>query len=230
FLKHAPDALGYWEERGFAHAEMGRFDLAIAEFDKAIAANPEFAYSALYARTLLLLASGKTGEFNAACAEFIEQVHDHSTPSARSRAAWLVSVVDNPLVDKQCVLAMAHAGWEANKADTGNRHQLALGAACVRAGEFRKGQSFLEELVERLANDGDRSTVYEVACGRCLISLALLAQGKQREAEQAFHQAQEAAQTYAESSDGISWGHAATLKSLTAEVEEAISRQAVRDE
>jgi tetratricopeptide (TPR) repeat protein len=143
-----------WFDRGDVLSRYGHYDRAAASFARAIELAPEWtSWWQRYA--LVLLAQGKTAEYQAACAQMLKACSVAMwTRENRSIAAWTCALGPSAVADMKAVVAFARKNVPA---EGGDADALArLGEVLYRAGEF---DTSLTRLNEAVAKDGSGGSV-----------------------------------------------------------------------
>jgi serine/threonine protein kinase/WD40 repeat protein len=153
-LELAPDALGYWELRGHASAELGDFEKASQEFSKAVSPGLERSYFAANHYGYSLLASENTEAFRGYCHSLLNAFSNVESPATAGSVAWLCSLRENNLLDTKTLVRLARADFDHNR-DYRARH--CLGAVLYRDQQYKEAADTLLNVANQFEAMSDPS-------------------------------------------------------------------------
>jgi serine/threonine protein kinase/WD40 repeat protein/Flp pilus assembly protein TadD len=146
-----PERASFWVQRGWAYADMGRWEKASADFVKATECKePEDWYSrvipylregnrdAWYSRAMLCLRDGNQVTFRQICADMLQRFG--------GGAAWTCTLTPNSGADPARIVELAEKSLTRSSRD--HWHVSQLGAALYRAARFEEAVKRLTEATE----------------------------------------------------------------------------------
>jgi tetratricopeptide (TPR) repeat protein len=125
---------GYWHDRAGSYCDLRRYDMAIADFTRAVEIAPEKPDS-WNALTTLRIYSGNEDEYRKLCAEMLTRLGKKTDYHSRSFVAWNCVLAPDSVQDFQPVLDIA-AGL-AKQYPIYKVNVLVHGAALYRTGQWK---------------------------------------------------------------------------------------------
>ncbi len=132
-LAFDPQSSSVYIRRGAIHFEMGRYDQARADFDRAIA-NPAASIWVHHENALACLATGDQLAYRRACAEILKKSGETKDPDEMWLVVWTCVLAPNSVDDYAPVLVLAHRCAKLRPHD--QQSLRSVGAALFRAGRF----------------------------------------------------------------------------------------------
>jgi serine/threonine protein kinase len=124
----------YWHDRAVSYCDLRRYDIAIADFTRAVEIAPEKPGS-WNCLTMLRIYSGNADEYRELCAELLTRFGTKNDYYSRSYVAWNCVLAPGSVQDFQPVLDIA-AGL-AKQYPTYKVNVLVHGAALYRSGQWK---------------------------------------------------------------------------------------------
>jgi Flp pilus assembly protein TadD len=124
-------------QRGWAHARLGQWDKASADFTKATQCK-EPDEAAWYSRAMLCLRDGNQASYREICSDMLQRFGE--------RATWTCTLTSNSGADRDQIVNLAEKALAKSSRD--HWHVTQLGAAQYRAGRFEDAVKRLTEATE----------------------------------------------------------------------------------
>ena len=217
-LAAKPDNVHGYAGRGTAHAELGEWNEAAADFEAASRVAPHEHYHAYYLG-LTRLHLGDPDAYRKVCAEMIGRLVDSEDASADRWVAWACVLAPDATTDWAPVVGAAERYLAADQTDPG-RLQI-LGGVLYRAGRYKEAAACLSK-ADAARTDLPAQTSSNVYT-RLLLAMAMYRAGDRGEAARVLALA-------AREIDGdrskqpVGWNRRVTLRLLRREAEALVAR------
>jgi tetratricopeptide (TPR) repeat protein len=138
----ALDRVFPFRNRGDALAELGKWDRAVADFDKAVELIPND-IDLRWRQALALLASNQTKSYRSACKEILPRFRQTTNASIASFVAWTAVLAPDTVDDLDPYLQLVKGAVASNPQNY--VYAYTFGAALYRGGKFREAARQLAE-------------------------------------------------------------------------------------